>query len=343
MTSLPNKSKTKHGRAGKAKEKEPQVCPICELHIKESTNKCDGDEALFCEGQCQAWVHRQCVGMSKTLYALLARTVDPYVCPNCSMCVYRKEIDSLKTTIASLSTELLSAQEKLAKLQPPVLCDDVASSVMPGALSSSGEVSHSSGTQVYEPVLPRGILPGERRFNVVIHGVKESQENVPRYQRNKCDLDKSLDILTTVNDDINSFSIRDCFRLGRFRKGLTRPRPLMVKLNRAVDVASILSNRSKSPKGVSIKADLNQEERRRDALLLAERWRLMQSGTDKRLIKIKSSVMYVQGKKHCEVVNSCLKHLSSQTPDHSVADQVVETAVEVQSSNDAAPSEESSN
>ena len=61
------------------------------------------------------------------------------------------------------------------------------------------------------------------------------------------------------------------------------------------------------------------------------------------MIKIKSSVMYVQGKKHCEVVNSCLKLLNSQTPDHSVADQVVETAVEVQSSIDAAPSEESSN
>ena len=218
---------------------------------------------------------------------------------------------------------------------------DLASPAMPGALSVPEKVSHPSGTRVQEPILPRGILPSERRFNVVICGVQESQD-VSRYQRNKSDLNKCLDILTTVNDDINSFSVRDCFRLGKFNRKHTRPRLLLVKLNHAIDVTSILSNRSKSPKGISIKADLNQEERRRDALLLAERWGLMQSGTDKRLIRIKSSIIYVEGRKHGEVVDNCLKLLEPQIPDHSVADQVVETTVEVLSASDAASCEESS-
>ena len=331
--------KSKSGRAGKAKgkEKEPQVCPICELHVKDSTNQCEGEDALFCEGQCQAWVHRKCVGMSKTMYALLATTEDPYVCPNCGLCACRKEIESLKTTIASLSTELLSAQEELAKLQSPAVSDNLASAVVPEALSVSGEVPRPSSTRVRETVLPKGILPSERRFNVVIHGVQESQGDVPRYQRVKSDLDRSLDILTTINADINSFSIRDCFRLGKFKKERTHPRPLMVKLNRAVDVTSILSNRSRSPKGVSITADLTQEERRRDALLLAERWRLLQSGVDKKLIRIRFSVMYVRGKKHGEVVDCCFKLCKSQTPNHSFSDPGVEP------SSDAAPRDEPSN
>ena len=111
----------------------------------------------------------------------------------------------------------------------------------------------------------------------------------------------------------------------------------MVKLNRAVDVTSILSNRSRSPKGVSIKADLTQEERRRDALLLAERWRLLQSGVDKKLIKIRFSGLYVRGKKYGEVVDGCFKLCKSQTPNHSFSDPGVEP------SSDTAPRDEPSN
>ena len=150
-------------------------------------------------------------------------------------------------------------------------------------------------------------------------------------------MDKSLDILTTINADINSFSIRDCFRLSKFKKERTHPRPLMVKLNRAVHVTSILSNRSRSPKSVSIKADLTQEERRRDALLLAERWRLLQSGVDKKLIRIRFSGMYVRGKKYGEAVDGCFKLCKSQTPDHSFSD------ADLEPSSDAAPSDEPSN
>jgi len=107
----------------------------------------------------------------------------------------------------------------------------------------------------------------------------------------------------------------------------------MVKLNRAVDVTSILTNRSRSPKGVSI----TQEERCRDALLLAERWRLLQSGVDKKLIRIRFSGMYVRGKKYGEVVDGCLKFCKSQTPNHSFSDPGVEP------SSDAAPRDEPSN
>ena len=185
--------------------------------------------------------------------------------------------------------------------------------------------------------MPKGILPSEHRFNVVIHGVQESQGDVPRYQRDKSDLDKSLDILTTMKADINSFSIRDCFRLGKFKKERTHPRPHMVKLNRAVDVTSILSNRSRSPTGVSIKVDLTQEERRRDALLLAERWRLLQSGVDKKLTRIRFSDSYVRGKKYGEVVDGCFKLCGSQTPGNSFSDPGVEP------SSDAAPHDEPSN
>ena len=45
----------------------------------------EGDNAMFCEGLCNAWVHRTCVGLSKHLYAALSEDDTPYLCPHCCM------------------------------------------------------------------------------------------------------------------------------------------------------------------------------------------------------------------------------------------------------------------
>ena len=127
-------------------------------------------------------------------------------------------------------------------------------------------------------------------------------------ERHKLDLKESLAILSTLNNEISSYSVRDCFRLGKFKKQSTRPRPIMVKLNRVIDVTTILANRNLTPKGISIKPDLNQEDRQCESLLLGERWRLIQSGVDRKLIKIKSSAIYVQGRKHGQVLNNSFQY-----------------------------------
>jgi len=65
----------------------------------------------------------------------------------------------------------------------------------------------------------------------------------------------------------------------------------------------VLYNRSKAPNGVMIKPDMNPEERKTEAALLSERWRLIGSGIDKRDIKLRGSKLLVKGKKHGEAVN----------------------------------------
>ena len=49
---------------------------------------------------------------------------------------------------------------------------------------------------------------------------------------------------------------------------------------------------------------MNPEERKREAALLSEQWRLIDSGIDKRDIKLRESKLLVKGKKHGEVANS---------------------------------------
>ena len=76
-------------------------------------------------------------------------------------------------------------------------------------------------------------------------------------------------------------------------------------MNRLIDVSSVLSKRSDLPAGITIKPDMTSEQRV-EASLLKERWSLTQRGVDKKDIKLKAPILYVQGKKYAEFTNSSL-------------------------------------
>jgi len=42
----------------------PTACLICEEPILKADEHCVGDDAVFCEGDCQGWLHRQCAGVT---------------------------------------------------------------------------------------------------------------------------------------------------------------------------------------------------------------------------------------------------------------------------------------
>ena len=84
-----------------------------------------------------------------------------------------------------------------------------------------------------------------------------------------------------------------------------RPWLILLKLNHAMDVATILSNRSFiDGNSIIIKPDMTPQNQHKEALLLKERWALIKSAVDKVDIKIKSSSLYVKGTNHGYVLNS---------------------------------------
>ena len=86
--------------------------------------------------------------------------------------------------------------------------------------------------------------------------------------------------------------------LGKYNESHTRP--ILVRLTRACEVQSILSQRyklSQSP-GISIKPDLSQEERAIESLLLKERKALIVSGTERKSIRIRGSTLFVNKVKY---------------------------------------------
>ena len=67
------------------------------------------------------------------------------------------------------------------------------------------------------------------------------------------------------------------------------------------------------PDGITIKPYMLIQEQLAERLLMKERWSLTQSWINKKDIKIKSSILYLQGKKYAKVSNSALIRLSLST------------------------------
>ena len=179
----------------------------------------------------------------------------------------------------------------------------------PNQISQSGQptksASHQSATlraNKSPTSLPDNSV--DRKFNLVIYGVKENPTGTQRRARIKADIEKCVQILKQADDDISIQSMRDCLRLGKFDSSKTRPRPLLVKLSRILDVDNILYNRSKIAEGILVKPDMNREERHRESILLKERWSLMNTGTDKKHIKIRGTKLFVKDRLYGEITDS---------------------------------------
>ena len=59
-----------------------------------------------------------------------------------------------------------------------------------------------------------GISQVERKWNIVLSGIKECPKAT------KHDLDNVADVLHTVDNEFQKQNVRDCLRLGKFKKML---------------------------------------------------------------------------------------------------------------------------
>ena len=55
-----NSEKTK----AKSKDSNQSNCCVCDKLIAEQTRTKNGQDAIYCEGSCQSWMHRAFIGLS---------------------------------------------------------------------------------------------------------------------------------------------------------------------------------------------------------------------------------------------------------------------------------------
>uniref|UniRef100_A0A1X7U3F8 Uncharacterized protein n=1 Tax=Amphimedon queenslandica TaxID=400682 RepID=A0A1X7U3F8_AMPQE len=143
-------------------------------------------------------------------------------------------------------------------------------------------------------------LKPDKKFNLVVTGLKESPPKTPRSERMKHDFDVvSSPLLSNFSEN----TVRDCLRLGKYSSD--RSRPLLVTLNRSCDVSSILSNKFRlaDKPSIGIRADLPPHLRKSRSIVLKQRRDLITSGVNPSVIKAGNLSLYVHGKKFGSVVD----------------------------------------
>ena len=82
----------------------------------------------------------------------------------------------------------------------------------------------------------------DRKFNLILQGIDECPPGTDLKTRLSQDVEKVSRALSSLVSSIDSTSIRDLFRLGKYDSSHTRPRPLLIKMVRATYVYAVLQN-----------------------------------------------------------------------------------------------------
>lgn len=310
------------------------TCPICDDVITDAGGSKCGQDSVECSGTCSTWLHKHCAGLSKTAFNKVCKSDQPFFCPQCRLDKQAFEIACLKDQVSKLSSELTDVCSRLNDLQGLL---PVSMSVSTKETDSSTSSQLKCGLVTLNSATPAAPLvhtsvPGQstsrqnaaktredynshsqtfqRKFNLVIFGLQESEKGTKKHLRNRQDIKAAGELLSWLDPVVTTSLITDSVRLGRYSEKNTRP--LLVKLTRSNDVQSILMARKKlaTRPNITIKPDMTAEDRRIESLLLKERRSLIDAGTKRSDIKIQGNEILVRKKRHGAIIEGTFQQCS---------------------------------
>ena len=92
------------------------ICPICNNVVKET------QQAIFCEGTCKQWIHRQCASLTVDAYTKAGESQQPFYCLHCTVSSQKQEIDLLKEQVKSLSAKFDSLLPNSTSTSQIIFC-----------------------------------------------------------------------------------------------------------------------------------------------------------------------------------------------------------------------------
>jgi len=294
----------------KPKKRGTSMCPICLEKIVESTKTKTGQDAIFCEGACDAWLHRRCAGLSKPVFNTLDKSSDPFFCPHCQLKKYAREIDNLKAVINSLSDNLNALQSAIKLPEQPTQESMSINMISePPSLDPTPRQLHQA-----KSVPQSSYSADDKKFNIVVYGIKECPPKTAKHARLEQDVQNIASAFEEAELPINTDSVRDHFRLGKYKTDAERPRPILIKFLRSTDASLALSKSSSFKSPVRIKPDLTPEERKIENYLLKERWSLIQLGFERPRIKLRNKSIFVDNKLYGQFHNFEFKRSQYNPP-----------------------------
>ena len=237
---------------------------------------------------------------------------------------------ALETTVAEMKKELTEIKEALsatcvnARQDEKFIPTDVHCTSMPKTyasatatedLSNFSRQHSNTSVRLFSAKPSNPQPPPASKYNIVLYGIEECPKGTAKTVRFKNDLDRVSSILSGLDNVIQAQSVSDVVRLGKYNHERTRPRPILVKLLRSVDVSTVLTRRRLLPVVYRIKLFLSQKERLCESMLLKERWLLIQSGTNRSSIKIKNNISLLVDNKLYAKWNKSTHRLTYLSPD----------------------------
>ena len=291
-------SKTKSpGRTG------PVSCPICCDIVEDAVGRKKGHDSVFCDGDCQEWIHCQCAGLSSSAFKVASSNKSPFYCPRCLLSQQSRLITSLQEKLDFITEELVGVRSRVTTLE------DQLASASPSLISDTTNPA-TSNTDSKGPS-PKSNT-SDRRFNLVFRGIPESPQGTPFPTRLDKDFRSVTDIIESTDPSMSISGIRDCIRLGKYDASAHHSRPILVKFNCTKSVHDVLSHSHSLPSGVSVKRDLAKQEHQLNSILLKERYRLIkEEGLDKASIKLRGAKLLINNRPHGEADTNGFKCYSS--------------------------------
>ena len=298
-----------------------------------------------------------CAGISEDEYEIIGDP-SPNIMFFCSICrpkvsMALKFFNEIEQKQKSLDNKVKQLEEKITSLTSSV-ANSTAVITTQSPETSLTNTNDAVVTQPPDitnksaaPPKPPPLVP-DSRYNVVLYGIVESPSDTPRSDRQKHDLDQLLNVLSNIDASLTAASIRDFHRLGKFKPSNTRPRPLLVKFLRTFEASIVLSKKdslASSLQHVSIKRDMSLEERQIENALLKERRSLIDSGIERKFIKIRGNSLYVKNKLHGIVQGSqfhttvpkTLEHNKTQASTAQISGSADQTSASSMEVNDSVP------
>ncbi len=240
---------------------------MCLDPVNDQLGKRKGDEAIFCDGMCKEWVHRQCAGRSRAHFENLSKSKDQFLCPKCIINNQSIAIKSLQQSVSKLRTDVdrlqLSSNQSYAAA--------VSAPAAPVPLKKQSLIKSMPKQQ--------DTLSSDRKKNLVFYCLPESSDGTRRQDRSIKDFNAVNSVSQSLPNPISSAAIVECHRLGKYDK--SRTRPTLAKFNSVVSVSIILKNKlptlsnsinyanhGENSGNVVIKPDLSPEQRMTEHLHL---------------------------------------------------------------------------
>ena len=105
------------------------------------------DDALFCEGQCQKWLHRYCASVTVEQYEELSGSDMPFLCVTCCRSHHEHQISELRAEVEALSCELSELWSQIqSRPQTPLnMAEDCSRGGTVSENGASGKLAEKKG------------------------------------------------------------------------------------------------------------------------------------------------------------------------------------------------------